>query len=476
MGSFKLLLIMLLLTLSACLSNLGGGMSQRDPLLMKDELDPQSLAILNQAYQLGSPVVDHHLHMVGNNTPVSAVMEEICPSLLSVEDEFLDQRDAAAWIHPDRLSALPGLLPWIKTQALMSTMKIASIDSADVDSLKRLLALVQSLTLATSNSPGFELRIHMLAVDGHYQKGASNFDTEKTDMLIPSAYVLQVSRCLNSQVANSDPFVPVMSINPYRADALEELARFKDHMRYMKWVAPAMGFDPMDPYIDPFYKKMREYGIVLLSHTGGEHAFEVRDESFRQYGDPLVHRRALDFGIPVILSHAGGDDDDKVEGRYINREHFLELVEDEKNQRQWCLFGDTSALLLTKNLSHFEKVLELAEAGYPYRILYGSDYPLPAVGFNFPLNALIDEGYIDSADRNTLKTLFEYNPLAFDVVTRHLLTVASEAGEKRSLPTTMFMSLEENILRERSDSTLPPRQRRERCQQWYDQHVSTSGS
>ena len=71
-------------------------------------------------------------------------------------------------------------------------------------------------------------------------------------------------------------FEPVISVNPYCPDALEELAKWAGRGgRMVKWLPNAMGIDPADELCDPFYRRMKELDLVLLSHGGeekGQHA------------------------------------------------------------------------------------------------------------------------------------------------------------------------------------------------------------
>jgi len=65
-----------------------------------------------------------------------------------------------------------------------------------------------------------------------------------------------------------DLFEPVISVNPYRPDALAELERgAKRGARMVKWLPNAMGMDPSDELCDPFYQKMKELNLILLSHA-----------------------------------------------------------------------------------------------------------------------------------------------------------------------------------------------------------------
>ncbi|MBU1716130.1 MAG: amidohydrolase family protein [Proteobacteria bacterium] len=490
-----LLVFSVIICCSGC-SAFGGGHSNKNPLKMKmkDGLSPIALEIVDQAFDIGNPVVDHHLHVIGEKN-ISSVMAKICPDYAAEakKENGGKEIDSRAWVNEDRFSlnwfSLKRLGLFLKTKVLMDTMKIEGRKNTDIDSANRLLNLVKGLVEDVDNANGYDLEIYLLAVDGYYEKGGYGFDEKYTDIYVPNNYVVHLSRCLNSEVKGKSPFVPVISINPNRADAVKELTKYKDVARYIKWLAPAMGFDPLDPYIDPFLEKVKEYGMVIISHSGGEHAFDIKDESFRKFGDPLRLVKALDKGIPVVVSHSGGDDDDK---RHRNMMNFFKMLEDDRNKDKWCLFGDTSALTLPKNLSHFDKLLEDGADKYKYRILYGSDYPLPAVWKMNPIDELVsshdhvgEDGTCDVTDRaedryihnkftldgfpvenskKVLRDIFSYNPLAFDVVVKRILHRKGKDGPE--LPAEMFMSLEENIRREQEDKSV--KVKRKQCLNWYN--------
>ncbi|NIT61545.1 MAG: metal-dependent hydrolase, partial [Aliifodinibius sp.] len=61
-----------------------------------------------------------------------------------------------------------------------------------------------------------------------------------------------------------------------------------------------MYIDPSNPAFIPFYKKMVELNIPLLSHTGMEKSFAgARDE----LADPVKLELPLRLGVTVIAAH-----------------------------------------------------------------------------------------------------------------------------------------------------------------------------
>ena len=61
-----------------------------------------------------------------------------------------------------------------------------------------------------------------------------------------------------------------------------------------------MEIDPDDPKLIPFYQKMVELHLPLLSHTGEEKSFSRADEDL---GDPDKLRLPLSLGVTVIAAH-----------------------------------------------------------------------------------------------------------------------------------------------------------------------------
>jgi len=75
-------------------------------------------------------------------------------------------------------------------------------------------------------------------------------------------------------------------------------------------------------------------------------------------------------------------------------------------------------------------------------MLYGSDYPLPAVYALCSVNKLIKEGYIDKQYKKTLKEIFKDNPLIFDFVLKRNI---KHPITGKNLPAKVFLSIEDNL-------------------------------
>ena len=76
-----------------------------------------------------------------------------------------------------------------------------------------------------------------------------------------------------------------------------------------------------------------------------------------------------------------------------------------------------------------------------------------------------------------MEEIFNYNPLAFDVAVKREITAPVNGKDPEGfehLPEEMFMSVHENIRRERAHPDRVHYQRQQ-CQAWYETHGSRDG-
>ncbi len=205
----------------------------------------------------------------------------------------------------------------------------------------------------------------VLAMDG-VVGGDGELDREQTVVYIPNDYVA-------AQTARFDELVFGASINPYRTDALARLERVHEQGAVLvKWIPATMHIDPADPEIVPFYRRMAELDLPLLSHAGQERSFpNARDE----YSDPLKLELPLSLGVTVIAAHIG------TTGKYDDQpsyERLLPLFERHPN-----LYSEISSLTQVNKLGYLGKALKVR--GLEERLLYGSDWPLQMALLVHPL-------------------------------------------------------------------------------------------
>lgn len=196
----------------------------------------------------------------------------------------------------------------------------------------------------------------VLALDGVVGDDG-DLDTERTQVYVPNEYLVR-------ELAKYDNLLFGASINPYRRDALERLGWAKVHGAVLvKWIPGIMDIDPADASITPFYDRLRELGMPLLTHAGQERSFgPSRDE----LGDPRRLELPLRRGVTVIAAHLASTG--TIEGQ-DNFDRLLPLFAKYDN-----LYADISALTQINRLGDLRRALHRRELHS--RLLYGSDWPL----------------------------------------------------------------------------------------------------
>ncbi|HCE68977.1 MAG TPA: metal-dependent hydrolase [Geobacter sp.] len=196
----------------------------------------------------------------------------------------------------------------------------------------------------------------VLAMDG-VVNAQGRLDEAATEIHIPNEFLGRECRKYPNLLFGA-------SINPGRSDALERLDRAAEEGAVLlKWLPSVQHIDPADARLTPFYRRLRELQLPLLTHTGNEESFTRVDNSL---ADPLRLRRALDEGVTVIAAHCASNG--KNDGQ-ANLERLLALFGQYPN-----LHADISALTQANRLGHLTGVLR--NAGIHDRLLYGSDMPI----------------------------------------------------------------------------------------------------
>jgi predicted TIM-barrel fold metal-dependent hydrolase len=205
----------------------------------------------------------------------------------------------------------------------------------------------------------------------------------------------------------------------------------------VKWLPNAMSIDPSDELCNPFYQKMKELNLVLLSHGGEEKAVEAKED--QRFGNPLLLRRALDAGVKVIVAHCAGlgdneDLDDPKRKRVPNFDLFLRLMDDKRYEG--LLFADISAMTQYNRIGR-PLTTVLQRDDLHERLVNGSDYPLPAINALIRTGALVRQGHITSEERACINEIYDYNPLLFDFVLKRAIRIP---GTEKRLPPSLFMA------------------------------------
>ena len=196
----------------------------------------------------------------------------------------------------------------------------------------------------------------VLAMDGVVDVDGE-IDREATQIYVPNDFVAR-------ETAKYDNLLFAASVNPYRPDAIERLERAHENGAvFVKWLPNIMHMDPGDESIVPFYRRMAELGLPLLSHTGEERSFESAQD---ELGDPARLRLPLETGVTVIAAHIAATG--RTDGA-TNFDRLVAMFADYPN-----LYADVSSLTQINRLGYLKRALGVP--GVAERLVYGSDWPL----------------------------------------------------------------------------------------------------
>lgn len=391
-----ILIFSLVLALCGCTSLVKpvAGNFHDDPLLIDDELSPQARRLLDDAFA-GFDVnelVDSHLHIIG-----------------------LGANGTGAWVNPDMQEGYH----WLKRFKFVIYKNASGIEdeeNADQQYIERLIKLIDGMR-------PYSMRFMILAFDKHYDKnGEENLDL--SPFYIPNEYVVSLAQ------QYPQFFIPVISVHPYRKDALQELDRWHSKgVRYIKWLPNAQGIDPSDEAIIPYYQKMVENDMVLITHTGEENA--VDGDDFQRLGNPQLLHLPLQQGVKIIMAHVatlGMCNDIDVPDREVSCYQLaVEMLKDDRYVHS--LYADISTITQYNHVDKLSAILN--EQALHHRFVNGSDYPLPAINFLYKTSQLSGMGFISEDEAELLNEIYSYNPLLFDFVLKRTIR-SPETGLKLS--------------------------------------------
>lgn len=241
-------------------------------------------------------------------------------------------------------------------------------------------------------------RAVVLALDGVVADDG-DIDWNATQVYVPNAFVAR-------ETARHPALCFGASVNPHRRDALERLARVhEDGAVLVKWIPNIMGIDPADESIRPFYRRLVELGLPLLTHAGQERSFASAVDA---YGDPLRLELPLSMGVIVIAAHIATTGENAGEDNF---ERILPLFDAYPN-----LYADISSLTQINKLGYLARALRVP--GLPERLVYGTDWPLQFFPLVSPYYHLNHIGFAEARSAAALD-----NPWDRDVALKEALHV-----------------------------------------------------
>ncbi len=197
----------------------------------------------------------------------------------------------------------------------------------------------------------------VLALDGVIDETTKQLDKSLTQLHVSNTFVATETKKYSNLLFGA-------SINPRREDAIELLEKVVAQGAVLiKWIPSIMYIDPSDEAFIPFYKKMAELNIPLLSHTGMEKSFATAKD---ELADPKRLELPLSLGVTVIAAHIAttGESDGQ-----DNFERILPMFDQYEN-----LYTDISSLTQINKLGYLAKALK--HPGLQDHMIYGTDWPL----------------------------------------------------------------------------------------------------
>jgi len=236
----------------------------------------------------------------------------------------------------------------------------------------------------------------LLAMDKVYDENGNRKDNE-THLYVPNSYIIDLSR-------NNDRILFGASVHPYRKDWKDQLDLCINNGALLcKWIPSSQQIDPSNKKCIPFYVTLANHKLPLLIHSGPEYSIPTSNSNFKEMNNPKYLRTALEIGVSVIIAHCSLPYFGMLDIEYLDDlEEYYKLF-DEAIAKDWKLYSDVSALATPLRNTFIPDI----KAKIPSdRLLFGSDYPLPASELSYKKTKNIFK-WLDLS----FKALFVSNPI-----------------------------------------------------------------
>ncbi|MDH3784953.1 MAG: amidohydrolase, partial [Acidobacteriota bacterium] len=332
--------------------------------------------------------------------------------------------DTGCWLNPRMRNHLYAARRF-QYELFREATGMSSESTADQDYVDRLLSVHRA-----ANPDG---KLVVMAFDSYVDETGEVL-RDHAAFYTPNEYALTI--------ADRYPeFVACASVHPYRVDALDRLDEVIDRgARAIKWLPNAMGMDPLSPRCEPFYRRLADAGIPLISHSGTEYAVEGAKN--QELGNPLRLRRALDAGCKVVVAHAAStgtardlDDGQESSKRRPTFDLFLRMMA--QPQYDGVLYADLSAITVLNRSARILRTL-LSAREWHHRFVNASDYPVPAIHIAINPRKLEFDGYLTAEDRDFCEKLARINPLLFDFCIKRAVRYEDPDGQVHRFANTAF--------------------------------------
>jgi len=170
-----------------------------------------------------------------------------------------------------------------------------------------------------------------------------------------------------------------------------------------------------------------------VTHTGDEHAVDAAELN-QAFGNPLKLEAPLKRGVRVIAAHCASEGYSR-DFRDFSRKENFRLFLDMMDQKEYegLLYADVSAMLARLRAGYLTSILERDDLHN--RLIYGSDYPVPAINIVVSSDLLVSYGLITREQKNLLDKVRSYNPVLFSILAMRMLKHPTK-GTK--FPSSMF--------------------------------------